>query len=333
MRLARSTVYTLALAATFGIGACGGGDDDDGGGGVIEGEHHTYVVDSVEIPDNADATDALGFDLDGDIGGDTEVDNQLGSVLTTLAQVGGSGLNLQQAIDESVAQGDILLLADIQATDLAQASNAGVRIYFGENPNPPACTNPDDVTTCGQHLQGGASFDVMSGSLADGVSGDIVGGRFTGGPGSLNIQISFSGTLINAHLIRAFAEVTGISADGFTSARLGGAITQADLDGEVMPAVQTTISEIITRDCTGAGSPPVSDGNCGCTGTGASLQSIFGTEMADDCQLDLPELKMNGVVQSVLKPDIDTDEDGVKDALSIGVGASAVGAVYTPPSS
>jgi hypothetical protein len=94
MRLARSTIYVLAVAS-FGLIACGGGDDDDGGT-VIEGEHHTYVVDSITVPDDNASSDALAFDLDGD----GDIDNQLGDVLIALKQAAGSGsFDLQGSVD------------------------------------------------------------------------------------------------------------------------------------------------------------------------------------------------------------------------------------------
>ena len=36
------------------------------------------------------------------------------------------------------------------------------------------------------------------------------------------------------------------------------------------------------------------------------------------------------VVSGFLTPDLDLDEDGTNDALSLGIGFDAVGAVFTP---
>lgn len=322
MRLARSTIYVLAVAS-FGLIACGGGDDDDGGNVVIEGEHHTYVVDTITVPDDNASSDALAFDLDGD----GDIDNQLGDVLIALKQAAGQGsFDLQASVDESVAQGDILLLADIQATDLSAAANAGLRVHFGSNPNPAACESDAD-TVCGKHLTGSATFDVAS-SPGGAVGGDIVNGRFTGGPGDLAIQISFSGTLIEANLVQARAEITGITATSFGDTKLGGGIPEDDLNNEVLPAVHQTLVDILERDCDPAATAPP----CGCEdgSTGATLLNIFGTEL-QDCAMTLDELKNNSLVSTLLRPDIDTDGDGTPDALSIGVGATGVGAVYTVP--
>src|SRR5688500_13103928 len=109
MRLtARSTFHVLALVAALGLMACGGGGDDDQP--PIEGEDHTYVVDSVSVPLDAPSADELGFDLDGD----GTIDNQLGNILAALRQAAGGGtLDIQGGIDESIDNGSILLLANI----------------------------------------------------------------------------------------------------------------------------------------------------------------------------------------------------------------------------
>jgi hypothetical protein len=319
MRLARSTIYVLAVASV-GLFACGGGDDDDGGV-VVEGEHHTYVVDSITVPDDNASSDALAFDLDGD----GDIDNQLGDVLIALKQAAGAGsFDLQASVDESVAQGDILLLADIQATDLSAAANAGLRVFFGANPNPAACTDDTD-TVCGHHLDGTGTFDVAS-DPGGVVGGDIIASRFTGGPGDLALQISFSGTLIEANLVAAKAEITGITATSFGDTKIGGGIPEDDLNNEVLPAVHMTLVDIVERDCTGTGAM------CGCMAdsTGLTLLSIFPDELAD-CMMTLDELKNNSLVSTLLRPDIDTDGDSMPDALSIGVGATGTAAVYTVP--
>jgi len=323
MRLARSTIYVLAVATSFlGVVACGGGDDDDGG--TITGDHHTYVVSSVTVPDEASESDQYSYDFDGD----GDVDNQLGDVLIALRSAAGAGsFDIQGSVDEAVNHGDILLLADVQSTALDNAGDAGLRVFYGANANPAPCLSDTD-TVCGQHLAGGASFEVASDSPTDAaIAGDIVNARFTGGPGNLALAIAFSGTVIKANLIEARAELTGISATGITSGKVAGGISDEELQTEVMPAVWMTLTDILARDCTDATAT-----NCGCAdgSTGATLLSIFGNEL-EDCMMTLDELKANPLVSSLLRPDLDTDGDGTKDALSLGVGVTAVAGTYTVP--
>ena len=322
MRLsARSTFLALATASSFGLVACGGGDD---GGFTVEGDPHTYVVDSVSIPLDADEAEELGFDIDGD----GTVDNQLGNILSALIQAGGGDLDLQGSITESVDSGEILLLANIEATSLASAANVGFSLYLGENPSPAPCTNPDDPLTCRQHLDGTGTFDVSADTPSDvTVGGNIVGGRFTGGPGDLALQIAFGDTAINLEMIEARAEINGITETGFDQSKVGGAVPDAVIQGEVLPAVSTAVNDIMTEDCPAPRTPPT----CGCAdgSTGETLMGIF--DENGDCDVPEQEVRENSLIVTLLRPDVDTDGDGTPDALSVGVGATAVAGTFTPP--
>lgn len=318
--LARSMFVLLTASMSFGLVACGGGDDDDD---VIvpEGDHHGYVVDSVTIPLNSGQAEDLGFDIDGD----GNVDNQLGNILSALIQAAGSGtLDLQGSIDNSVDEGSILLLADVQATSLTSAANVGFAVLLGDNPSPEPCTDPEDPLTCRQHLDGSGTFDIAAGADRDlVVGGNIVGGTFTGGPGELTLQISLAaGSAINLNLIEARARLTGISEDGIDDAIIGGAITQEDIDGQVIPAVHDTVSGIIDEDCTGT-APDC----CEAGSTGETLLGIF--DENEDCEVPLDEIQNNSLIMTLLRADVDTDGDGEEDALSVGVGASAVKGTFT----
>lgn len=323
MRLsARTTLFVLAMAASLGLAACG-----DDGGTVLpepEGPHHTYVVDTVSIPLDADEAEELGFDIDGD----GTVDNQLGNILSALIQAGGGDLDLQGSITESVDNGDILLLADVQATALTSASACGFSLYLGQNPSPAPCTNPDDPLTCRQHLTGTGTFDVDPASPSDvTVRGNIVGGRFTGGPGDLALQIAFGETAINLTLIEARAEINGITETGFEMSKVGGAVPDAVIQGEVLPAVSVAVNDIMTTDCPAPRTPPT----CGCMdgSTGETLMGIF--DENGDCDVPESEVRANSLIVTLLRPDVDTDGDGEPDALSVGVGATAVAGTWTVP--
>ncbi len=335
MRLiARSTIYVLASALSLGLVACGGGGDDDPPI-VVEGEAHTYVVDSVTIPLTPSEAEDLGFDLDGD----TTIDNQLGNILSALISAGSGDLDLQGSIDTSVDSGEILLLASVRATALTQAANAGFSIYLGANPSPAPCTDtsdPPDPLTCRQHLDGTGSFDIETGSATSGVvGGNIIGGNFEGGPGNLQLQIAFGETAINLTLIEARARLTGISEGEIMDAIVGGAVPDENVQGEVIPAVHTSISDIITDDCPTATGP-----DCGCEAdsTGSTLLGIFDKPMSTgcpdcvvDCEVTLAEIRQNSLIVTLLRPDVDTDGDGEPDSLSIGVGATAVAGAFTAP--
>lgn len=323
--LARSTFFAVATAAlSFGLVACGGGGDDDGDDDTPEpvGDHYHYVVDSVEIPLDSDQAEELGFDLDGD----GTIDNQLGNILSALVQAGGESLDLQASIDSGVADGSILLLADLQAEALTSATNAGFSVYLGANPSPAPCADANDMV-CGLHLAGTGTFDVDPSSPTDAtVVGNISGGTFLGGPGNLSMQISLNeGTSIDLTLVAARAEVTGIAEGSLGASRIGGAVPEENVQNDVIPAVHTTISDVISEDCTGSGT------DCGCTAdsTGLTVLGIFDED--EDCTVTLEEIQTNSLIVTLLRSDVDTDGDGTADALSIGVGATAISGTFTQP--
>ena len=127
MRSVHRSLMFVASAVSLSLAACGGGDDGDDGGddGVVEGELHKFVMNKMILPVGANA--GLEMDIDGNGSGD----NRLGDILATLQSQSRGELDLQASIDRGVAKGDITLLAEIQATSLTTATNAGFRAYLG----------------------------------------------------------------------------------------------------------------------------------------------------------------------------------------------------------
>ena len=325
------TPALVGAILSLGLLACGGGDDDDGGdgGGTVDpnGTNHTYVVSGVDLPTNASEAMALGLDIDGKP--NDGVDNQLGSVLGSIGALAPS-LNLQMSIDEQVNNGSLTLLVNLKATDLASAGGVGMWVYLATDQITPApCTNPDDATTCRKHLAGTGMFTVDSTGPTDAkLVGTIMGGTFTGGPGTVTLQISLAGGApIALPLQKARAEIKGISATGFgTGSKIGGAVTQTDINTTVIPAIGETVRTSFADSCMVGGTPP----SCGCMSgsTGATLKNLF-DKTPNDCMIT--DAEVMSVVSGFLTPDIDLDGDGTNDALSLGLGVTAVAGTFTVP--
>jgi hypothetical protein len=341
MRLLKSLpLCILASALALSTAACGGGgDDDDDGGGVVDpnGTNTQFVVDKILMPTTAAQANMFGLNLDGDEQG--RPDNALGQILSTLAGQAGGSFNLQDAIDEQVNQGDIILLANVQATALTTAAGVGTSIFLGSNPSTAPCLNADDVV-CGLHLDGMTTFDIDAASPSQADStlvGQIVGGRLTGGPGSVTIELSLvqGGEALVANLVGARVE-GAITADDMTGGKLGGAITEQALNDDILPALHMILGTTIAEDCTGTADPCCEDGS-----TGQLLIDLFDESDPQDCVVTLEELKNNSLISSLLAPDVDLFDgdpsankfdprkDGVKDSLSLGIGFTATGGTFT----
>ncbi|HRK96825.1 MAG TPA: hypothetical protein PK694_10935 [Rhodospirillales bacterium] len=329
MRLVKRSSVCLVGALSLGLVACGGGGDDDGGETINPaGADHTFVAASLNLPENAAEAMMLGLDIDNKP--NDGVDNQLGMVLGSIGAL-APDLDLQTAVDEQVDQGEIILLANVKATDLTNASGVGFIVYLGDNPNPAACMDAND-TVCRRHLAGGASFSIAAGSPTDAsIAGRIVNGKFTGGPGTVNLQIALAGGQpIDLPLQRAKAEVNAVSATGWMTGKIGGAISQDDINTNVIPAIGNTVRTSFddTCDTNTQGGTMANMCNCQAGETGETLRGLF-DKTPYDC--NITDAEVMAVVSGFLTPDIDLDGDGTNDALSLGIGVSAVAATFTPP--
>jgi hypothetical protein len=304
--------------------ACGGDD----GTVVPMGEHYHYVANAVFVPTSNNQAREYGLDLDDD----DIIDNQLGMVLSTLA---GMGFDIQTTLDTSVAEGSIILLADLQTPDFASTTNAGIQVFLGDMPMPAACNagetyNETTKTGCKHHLDGSGSFSIKAGSPTNAsLGGKIIGGTFNGGPGNLSLQIALGGTeAINLDLIGARAKISGITDAAISTMIFAGAVTKDDIDNKVIPAIQKQLVPIIQRDC--PGTDPNSTPSCMCMAdsTGKTILGLFDVAPTKDCMVSVEEIKNNSLIVSLLSPDVTIDG---KMALSLGIKATAVKATYTAP--
>jgi hypothetical protein len=346
MRLVKRPTLLLIFCGALGLAACGGGDDgddgaddgttdgtDDGGddGGVNpDGENNTYVINDVGIPTDANQAAQLSLNID-DMSG---TDHKLSDLLALLA--GQTGLDIQGAVSEEVARGGIILLANLQATDLTNATGVGLSVYLGADPDPAPCTDPKDPKDpCGLHLDGSGSFSIDADS-PEGIVlvGENVNGQFSGGPGEVTIELSLSQLAdpLVIRLIGARVEA-GVAADGLSSGILGGAITIDDINNVVLPGLADLIASLLEADGCTTTAPC-----CPADSTGEAILNFLDED--DDCLIPVEELQDSSLLSSTIgEPDVDLldgDEfapntDGVRDSISLGFGFSAVSGTFTVP--
>jgi hypothetical protein len=217
----------------------------------------------------------------------------------------------------------VILLASVTSTDLTSAIHVPLQEHLGADPVPAPCVDPQQVSTCGQHLKGTGMFALAPSSPPDEVmTGKITAGRYAGGPGKAILPLSLSaGDPVLVHLIGARAELPSVTDAGFTAGVLGGGIPATEVDGVLLPAMRDSMNAEIARDCPAPTSP-----DCGCAwlSAGAGDIALFDKAPAD-CTISLDEITSNLLIKTLLAPDLIVD--GIP-ALSVGVGISAVPATF-----
>jgi hypothetical protein len=314
-----------ACALPLSFAACGSSSNDEPTI-IPEGPHYGYVVSGVTLPKNSNEAVPMGLDLGSMTSSkpDGSNDNKLGKLLGTLAGP-GVGIPLQPTVDTAVKHGDIILLIDVQTEDLQNSKAAGFGVKIGTMPTPAACTDANDLTTCGRHLDGHGSFVISPSSPADAVvAGKITSGAFDGGPGNISLQVALGSTTpITLDLVHARVRAT-IKSDGTLTATVGGLVTQDQLRTQIGPVLQAQVMSLITTECTGV--PP----DCGCP-DGSTAALLLGFLMPDanhDCVIMTDEL-LNSSLKSLLVPDsCSQDSCTTPDALSIGLPVQAVKATF-----
>ncbi len=276
---------------------------------------HRWIIDGQHLPATSAEAQALGLDVDGD----GSVDNQLGNVLAALAAQGWGG---QAATDEAIDRGSILLLAEADVTDPTAAS---FTTYLGEDPQPAPCSGPGDPV-CRRHLDGTGSFEVSaSSSYHPPLTGQLSGGVLVASSGYVEISTVLfgGGAPVVLDLLGARVRLEMVTGGSIGPSVIAGAITTAQRDTRIYPALHGSFAAQVAADC--AGTPPP---DCGCASgsTGRTLLQLFDTAPTD-CAITVAEVSGNALIQSLFAPDVTIKGQS---ALSIGFGVTAVQAAFEP---
>lgn len=332
MRLCRSLPAPALASIPALLLACGG----DGGATCPPEDDHTFVIDTLSVPRSADESVTFGLDVDGrenDTNGG--VDNALGRSLASLSGT----IDIPSALDQAIDDGSIILLANLRAGKLDTAECAEFGLYRGAAPDPAPCADAGD-TTCRRHLDGDASFEIAADSPTDTViAGRIEGGAFQMGPddppGRLTIALpALDGSEpVALELIGARIAIESIGEDGLMTGVLAGAVPMAALEDTVLPALHRGIEATVAADC--AGTAP----EC-CTPDSAGEGAVGFFDNDGDCAVSYDEFRNSFAVSLLINPDVDLldengdfrpNSDGVRDALSLGMGFTATTATFPVP--
>jgi hypothetical protein len=329
MRLALALLAICGCRQVFGLddpsplAVDAAPDAPDAPGELVPmGIHYRYVVNHVTIPSTNDESRAYGLDLDGD----GSPDNNLGQLLGTFSSM---GIGIQQANDISVLNGSMIELVDLQTSDPTFTADpaTGLTILTGKTPVPAPCNNGEVVTCtatgctgCGRHLiPTGGSFGVANDPPA--LVGTIEAGVFKGGPDTARIALALFTTPIELDLIGARVAASSANVTSIGSLIIGGALPSSSITAQLIPGIQTGVATIVARDCIDPTAPPA----CGCVSgsEGRSLLGLYDTNQ--DCQVSISEVTNNGLLISLLAPDVTID--GVM-GLSLGIKVTAERATF-----
>lgn len=282
--------------------------------------HSHYVIDSVQVPTTNLEARNFGQDLDGN----TTIDNQLGQVLATFA---AQGFEVQAATTESVDRGTSITLLDLFANNFTTEPAATIAAFVGANPMPAACASANDPT-CRHHLTGTASFTIpMASATNPPLAGTITAGALTTTAGAMAVPISIvpGAAPILVKLVGAKVVASQISAAKITTMKVGGAVTLAEMDATVYPAMRDGFQVVVAKDCNQLASPPA----CGCAAgsDGKNWLQLLDSAPAD-CQITIAEIKASALFQSLFAPDVSINGQM---AISFGFQATAVAAAFVTP--
>ncbi len=311
----RMTNLSRIAVAAFALAGCGSDSMSTTPGAdapTSTGTTTHYVTSSLKVGSTATEASSYAFDLDNDP--QHKKDNELGNLLAGLKQAGI--VDVDTALDGALKRGDFIILHSLKG-DLTTASSATWQVYLGD-----AQANPDLTS-------GNGSFKTSASGPKDAkLPGSVTGGLFSGGPAKVQLQLALvqGQTPISVTLVGARLEAQ-VSASGCMSGRLGGGITQTELNTVVIPSIADQLNKRVQAD---TGCPS----NC----TDPTDKSIldFLDKMPTDGMITTQEILSNPLVSGALKPDVDLLDasgnlgtDGVKESASIAVGFSCVKATFT----
>lgn len=277
-------------------------------------EHYQYVVDSLHFATTPNEALALGVDLDGDTS--HRHDNGLGMALAIVA--GPAAFDLDVETRTLIDSGEILHLIDVNTTSMERANGVNVSVMHGIDLDGNSSDN----------FYGDEPFGVDPTPGSGTMSGTIIDGNVDVDSGHIPLAVTFPGLdqRFIVHLSAATMRAR-IDEDGITGT-LAGAITVDEVRNTILPLLYAGLSNIVARDCPG--------GTCVPDSFGETL--VYSFDRNDDGALSYEELSDSALLGALLSPDIDLVDadgndcprcDGVKDALSIAVGFTAVPAVIS----
>jgi hypothetical protein len=322
----RSALGVAVLGLGVSVVSCGGDDGGanpdanpgtpDAGGQATTGTYNHYATSALKIGSTPGEAMSYAFNIDGK----GSADNALGTAI--------AGLNAQlmadAAIEEALGMGQFIILHSMRADDLSSDTTVSWKVLLGSpQPNP--------------KYDGTGTFTVAPNAPNDAIlNGSISGGKFSGGPASVTIEIAF---LAGADPIRVKLNnvrlEANVSANGCTSGRLGGAVEADVLLDDVAPVLATELTARIAAD-DGCYKPAMPADVSDCDDSNATIRGLLDVNPKDGV-ISEEEISGDGSVVALLfSPDVDILDaqgnpgtDNVPESVSLAVGFTCVKGTFT----
>ena len=247
------------------------------------------VINKLKLP-------ASGAEYATDIDGNGTKDNQLGHIMGALKLMGGAAFDPQKDLDSQVTQGKILLLFDVRAKSIVTDPAMSLKFYLGQ----------DTDSDYKDNFSGTEEFALDKASPTNLVLPGSITASKLDAKGSLMVPIPIGTTPTTVTLKKASVDGT-LSSSGIANGVISGAIPMADVNNKLLPALAEQL-DAAWKSAT----DPILKGMLG------------GMDTDKDGTIEGSDLQSNLLIGIYIKADVDTDGDKKVDAMSVGMGYTAV---------
>ncbi len=280
-----------------------------------EGTNNDFIATAMVVPTTAASDNVIGVDLDGD----GDIDNNFGRIIGALPP--DTGLELNNDIDWDLQNGLTILLARMVVSSWPTDDQILVQTFKG-------LADPTvDATEDNFSGEGNALIDMIV-DRSHHVCGSLTDGAVSAGPSTLEFPVNVLGGSAYFTLQGARVEAAGpVTPEGFQDLMVGGGIDRDTINNQLIPYVALFMNEEIINEPSSQWAwifLSTVDTACdnsleGCEDTvpGAGECAPWDNDPMNP-PITPTELRCHVMFFDGLKPDIDLDNDGEADVLSLG---------------
>ncbi len=230
--------------------------------------------------------------------------NALGKINgVLLALPGMQGFDFQSNLDNMVKAGEFLMLFDVQAKSISDDAAMKLQAFQGQDLDTPP--------NAADNFSGTEQFGVTGSPMDLILDGKIAASKLSVGPGSLVIPIPASATptAVKVEKTRIEATLSSTPMSAMTAGVINGVIPWTEVDQKIIPQIAEGVDATYKASTTPQATKDM-------------LKTTF--DANKDGTITADEIRNNLVLKLVLAPDVDTNNDGTLDALSVGLGFTGV---------